>query len=93
MLEVEYDYLIENLEELESKYKDKTVVIIGMEVVGVHDELGEAYSEAVKKYELGTFLLETLDGTTLEPVIFHNYNIDENGNMYHILGDNQGGKD
>lgn len=58
MLEKEFQYYIDNQKELVEKYKGKYLVIKDLSVVSVHDSEIEAYSDSVKKYELGTFLIQ-----------------------------------
>ncbi|MDZ4713195.1 MAG: hypothetical protein SGI89_12845 [bacterium] len=58
MLEKEFKYYIKNQEELVKKYKGKFLVIIGEKVVGDFIDKVTAYNESVKKYELGTFLIQ-----------------------------------
>jgi len=58
MLEKEFNYYKENQDELVKRYKDKFLVIVGEEVVEVHNSELEAYTEAKKKYEPGRFLIQ-----------------------------------
>ena len=58
MLEKEFKYYVDHQAELVEKYQGKYLVIRGEEVVAVYDDEIEAYTEAVKKYELGTFMLQ-----------------------------------
>lgn len=58
MLEKEFKYYREHITELVSKYLNKFIVIKDELVVGVYDTEKEAYGESVKKYELGTFLIQ-----------------------------------
>lgn len=71
MLEIEYQYLQDNLDEFLSEYLGKTIVIIGKKIIAVYDCPQLAYNETVKDHDLGTFLIETIDGSTNEPAIFH----------------------
>lgn len=57
-LSKEFQYYIDNQEELASKYNDKYIVIVGEEVVGVYDDISDAYSKPQEKYELGTFFIQ-----------------------------------
>ena len=58
MLDQEFKYYIDNQSELVIKYKGKYLVIKEQSIVGVYDTEIEAYTEAVKVYELGTFLIQ-----------------------------------
>ena len=58
MLNKEFQYYLDNINELVSKYDDKYIVIIGESVVGAYDEHYEALFETEKKHELGTFLIQ-----------------------------------
>lgn len=57
-LEKEFNFYIKNQAELLKKYEGKFIVIKGEEVVGVYDSELSAYTEAQKKHELGTFLIQ-----------------------------------
>lgn len=58
MLEKEFKYYRDHQEELVKLYNGRVLVIIGESVVGDYDTYEEAYFEAMKKYEVGTFLLQ-----------------------------------
>ena len=58
MFESELTYFITHQQELVSKYDGKALVIRGNEVVGVFDTPLEAYLEAQKHYEPGTFMIQ-----------------------------------
>ena len=58
MFHEELDYFIANQEDLVRKYRGKTLVIRGQEVCGVYQNALEAYLEAQKTYEIGTFMLQ-----------------------------------
>ncbi|MEO8664635.1 MAG: hypothetical protein ABI462_03985, partial [Ignavibacteria bacterium] len=58
MLEKEFKYYIKNQEELVKKYKGRFLVIKDEKVVGDYIDKVTAYNESVKKYELGTFLIQ-----------------------------------
>lgn len=73
MLESEFKYFLDNQEELVDKYEGKTIVVIGSEVVGVFDNEVDAYTDSVKKYELGTFLIQDcIAGEAAYTQTFHN---------------------
>lgn len=72
MLEKEFKYFLDHQEELVAKYKGKFIVIVGEEVVGAYDAEGEAYSESIKTYELGTFLIQKCEaGEEPYTEVFH----------------------
>ena len=54
----EYTYYRQHQAELARAYPGKIVTIKGNSVVDVHDDLGEAYVDALKEHDLGTFLLQ-----------------------------------
>ena len=58
ILKEEFEYYLAHQEELVKQYKGKFIVIKGKNVVGVFDTELDAYTNAVKKYELGTFLIQ-----------------------------------
>ena len=72
MLDKEFKYFLDNQDELVRKYKGKYIVIIGEEVVGTYSSELDAYNESVKKYELGTFLIQQcLPGVDTYTQTFH----------------------
>jgi len=58
MLEKELQFFIDNQDRLVKEYRGKTLVIRGQEVVGVYDSTLEAYTEAMKQYDPGTFMIQ-----------------------------------
>ena len=58
MFDRELQFFIANQDRLVANHGGKTLVIKGEEVVGVHNNPLEAYLEAVKKYEPGTFMIQ-----------------------------------
>ncbi len=58
MLDKEFNYYIENQEQLVQKYNGRYIVIVGEEVVGDYNSDSEALFESKRKYELGTFLIQ-----------------------------------
>jgi hypothetical protein len=58
MLEKEFQYYIKHQEELVHKYEGKFIVIKNEKVIGSYNTEIEAYTEAQKKHELGTFLIQ-----------------------------------
>lgn len=58
LLKEYYSYFMEHLEEIASKYSGRFVVIKNNEVVGDYPTELEAYSDSVKKYPLGEFLIQ-----------------------------------
>ncbi len=58
MLEKEFKYYIDNQVKLVEKYNNKYIVIVGNDVIGAYDNEIKAYIESVKKYKLGSFLIQ-----------------------------------
>jgi len=58
MLEKEFKYYLDHQDELVNLYNGKVIVIIGEQVVDVHDSYEEAIIESQKKNEIGTFLIQ-----------------------------------
>ncbi|HEV7889007.1 MAG TPA: hypothetical protein VGP08_00140 [Pyrinomonadaceae bacterium] len=52
------DYFIANQPELVNRYDGKVLVIKNSEVVGAYNTPLEAYQEALKRFELGTFSIQ-----------------------------------
>jgi hypothetical protein len=72
MLENEFEYYLENQNELVEKYNGKFIVIKGKSVIGVYDSHSEAYNETQKTLALGTFLIQhCLPGTDGYSQTFH----------------------
>ncbi len=59
MLDKEYQYYLEQQEELLKQYSGKFLLIKDEKIVSVHDSEQEAYENAIKNnFELGTFLIQ-----------------------------------
>lgn len=58
MLEKEFQYYIDNQDEIVKKYNGKYIVIKNNQVIGAYDTNIEAYDETTKTEELGTFLIQ-----------------------------------
>ena len=58
MFESELAFFIANQNDLVAKHDGKILVLRGEEVVGVYSSPLEAYLEARKHYELGTFMIQ-----------------------------------
>lgn len=59
MFEQEMRYFIQHQDELVKKHSGKVLVLKGETVVGVYDSTLDAYLEAQKEHELGTFMIQT----------------------------------
>ena len=59
-LHKELAFYKENQKDLVKKHLDKFIVIKNQAVVGVYDTEIEAYKEAQKDFELGTFLIQSV---------------------------------
>ncbi|MBR6450518.1 MAG: hypothetical protein IKS96_11360 [Fibrobacter sp.] len=53
-----YKYFMDHLDEIFAKYKGKFIVIKDDAIVGAYSSESEAYSESVKKFALGEFLIQ-----------------------------------
>jgi len=60
MFEAENQFYEENREFLREKYLGKAIVIIGETIIGVYDNIGEAYKETLKTRKPGTFCLKNI---------------------------------
>jgi hypothetical protein len=54
----QFEYYLAHQLEFVEKYNGKVIVMVNHKVVGAYDTYGEAYRNAAKQYELGTFLLQ-----------------------------------
>ena len=57
MFQEELDFFKKNQDKLVEQYGGKVLVIKGNEVVGVYSSPIEAHKEAIKKFELGSFMI------------------------------------
>lgn len=58
MLEKEFEYYVNHQDELVKSYAGKFIVIKNEKVIGVYDSEIEAYTDMVKKEDVGTFLIQ-----------------------------------
>jgi hypothetical protein len=58
MLQKEFQWYLNNQEELVKKYENKFLVIKDYAVVGMYDKESEALFDAQKKYEAGTYIIQ-----------------------------------
>lgn len=71
-LQKELEYFKRNQDELVRKYRGKFLVIKDQQIKGVYDTEIEAYKEAQKGFELGTFLIQqSLSGQESYTQTFH----------------------
>ena len=72
MLEKEFHYYLQNKDDLIKKYEGKYLLIKEEEVIGSYESEIEAYTEAQKQFELGTFLIQPcVRGEDSEQQTFH----------------------
>ena len=57
-LKKEFEYYLENQDELVKKYNGKVIVIKDCSVIGQYESEIIAVKETMKEYELGTFLVQ-----------------------------------
>lgn len=68
----QYNYFIENQEQLAKEYAGKAIVIHDKKVVGVFDSEFVAARHALQKYEEGTFLVQVaLPGPEVHTIFIH----------------------
>lgn len=58
MLEKEYRFFQENLENLVLRYENKFIIIKDSSIEGVFDSYNEALAFALKKFKIGSFLIQ-----------------------------------
>lgn len=63
-LEEEFNFYLQNQNELVKKYRDKYIVIMHNELLGAYDSEFEAIKETSKKHKLGTFLVQKCEPGT-----------------------------
>jgi hypothetical protein len=75
MLYDEMQYFIANQNMLVEQYNGKVLVIKGQKVIGAYKDALEAYFEAQKQHELGTFIIQhCLPGPDAYTVNISSYN-------------------
>ena len=58
----DFEWFLENYNDLFFKYGRKFLVIKNQEVIGVYDEAGEAVRQTMKLEELGSFIVQKCTG-------------------------------
>lgn len=72
MLQAEFDYFIQNQDDLVASYGGKVIVIKNQRVIGAYDTEWEAYVETQKEHELGTFLIQACEpGPSAYTAVLH----------------------
>ena len=72
MLEKEFQYYIQNQDELVKQYNGKFIVIKNDSVIGSYPSHSEAYHTTLKTEEIGTFLIQhCLPGNQGHTQTFH----------------------
>jgi len=76
MLKDEFQFYLDNQNELLKQYKGSFVVIVGDKVVGAYRSFKDAVLRSAKKYALGTFLVqECTEGDEAYTDHFYNSNV------------------
>ena len=57
-LEKDFQYFLDNQEELVKQYGGKFIVLKEQQVLGVYNSEEEAFTETQKQHELGSFLIQ-----------------------------------
>jgi hypothetical protein len=70
-LKKEYEYYLAHKEELDRQYSGKAIVIKGNVVIGVYSSRVEAFQDAQREHEPGTFLIQICGPEGERPVVFH----------------------
>lgn len=71
MLNEEYKYFIKKKPLLLKKFKGSFVIIVDHTIDGPHSTMEEAYKQALKKYKLGSFLIQECAEDTPSRQSFH----------------------
>lgn len=52
------DWYVEHQVDLAAKFNGKVLLIVNQELIGAFDSMEAAYTNAIKKYEIGNFTLQ-----------------------------------
>lgn len=58
MLKKDFDFFLNNQNELVKKYNNQYLVIVNQVVVGAYNSFEEALKESIKDHKIGTFLIQ-----------------------------------
>lgn len=58
MLEKEFEYYLKHQQKLVKKYNGRFIVIKGEKIIGDYESHSQAYTQAAKENEVGTFLIQ-----------------------------------
>jgi hypothetical protein len=58
MFEREKAFIEANKDTLRAKYPNKELVVVDERIVGVYDDVGNAYRDAIRTYEPGHFMIQ-----------------------------------
>jgi len=56
--DLDFDYFLENMEDLYHKYGNKFIALKSRNIIGVYDNFINAYESTLKTEEIGTFLIQ-----------------------------------
>ena len=76
MFEKETEFYIANKNEIREKYLGKRIVIAGDQIIGVYNDVSEAYTETIKTLLPGSFMIKDIpvdiedEVVQLSPFIF-----------------------
>lgn len=71
-LEKEFQFYLDNQDELVKKYNGKFIVIKNLEVIGEYDAEIDAIEDMKEKHELGTFIIQKCEsGDTSYTQTYH----------------------
>lgn len=66
-----YQYYIENKDELYKEFPDLYLVIKDSQVIGTYDDQVTAYTETTKSHEPGTFIIQLSSPDATDTQVFH----------------------
>ena len=58
MLDIEFQYYLDNQGDLVKKYNGRYIVIVNEKVIGDYGDYSQALSNSLRNYEMGTFLVQ-----------------------------------
>jgi hypothetical protein len=70
MLEKEFEFYENNKSEIREKHLGKQIVIVEDQIIGIYDDMDNAFQETIRTYKPGTFMIHDVP-MNIEDEIVH----------------------